>query len=213
MQIRKIIRLVAGFAATVVALPVIGQWFIALAEELDWYKSPVETAGFVISLITDSQWFPWTGGVVFGFAIGTWLDALLRRKEREPILSKARTDLTGLADEADDVANELQKIVGETQFKPPGHPDFVDSFGSASHAKMWQQSMHEKSETAVRQYRNNYSTRCWKIIETAKVYIDIPQRDIWPLSTTISSPNDLDCMARLLNTISAKLRFVKVMNN
>lgn len=82
----KIVRRVATVALVLPALGIIqdvaGEWFIEYARERGAYERPTERMAAIMnamSVVTDAWWFPWIGGVIIGFAVGTWLDAILRR--------------------------------------------------------------------------------------------------------------------------------------
>lgn len=83
--LRKTFRTAAIVLLPLVIIPVASEFFIELARELGVYDHPSERVASVSSFlaeITAHSWFPWIGGMIFGFALGTWTDWLLRRQER-----------------------------------------------------------------------------------------------------------------------------------
>jgi hypothetical protein len=74
-------------AATVVAVAVVaplGQFVISLWDEAGAYQHPRAKAAAVLAwfaVVTANSWFHWLGGGVIGFAIGAWLDAVMKRRE------------------------------------------------------------------------------------------------------------------------------------
>lgn len=82
--IKKIVLGFAAFVGTAVAVPLVGQFFISLAEEWGLYKQPSARLAVVIAWLADltsQSWFHWIGGILIGFAAGVWLDALMKRRE------------------------------------------------------------------------------------------------------------------------------------
>ena len=59
------------------------EFFIELAREGGLYKQPSAKVAAVLEVVTspvESRWFWAAAGLMFGCAIGVWLDALLRRE-------------------------------------------------------------------------------------------------------------------------------------
>lgn len=77
------IRRAALASVSFLFLTVVTLWITAYSDEKRWFAHPSEQLAAVLTLshlILANWWFHWIGGGVIGFAIGTWLDALLRRK-------------------------------------------------------------------------------------------------------------------------------------
>lgn len=58
-------------------------WIAAYSEEHHWFAHPSDQLAAVMSFLAavlGNAWFHWIGGAVFGFAVGVWLDAFLRKK-------------------------------------------------------------------------------------------------------------------------------------
>jgi hypothetical protein len=83
-HVRKVALYLAGIAIAVALVAPAGQFFISLADERGWYKNPNAKVATVIAWINTtaaSPWFHWIAGSIVGFAIGVWLDALLKRRD------------------------------------------------------------------------------------------------------------------------------------
>lgn len=72
-------RWVASVTATVVILPVIGQFFIELADDLGAYTNSLERVQWALTAVTSNSAFPWICGILIGFSTGTWVDIIARR--------------------------------------------------------------------------------------------------------------------------------------
>ena len=88
MAMRSYVRRIAPFLVTavltIVVVPPAGQFFISLAEEHGWYQNPGAKLNVVVACfaaIASSASFHWAGGAIIGFAIGVWLDAILKRRD------------------------------------------------------------------------------------------------------------------------------------
>jgi hypothetical protein len=74
----------AGAVVTVAILAPVGQFFISLADEWGWYQHPSAKVAAVLmwlATLTGHAWFHWSGGAIVGFAVGVWLDALMKRRD------------------------------------------------------------------------------------------------------------------------------------
>jgi len=88
-HVRVVAVWLAGAVATVAVVPLLGQFFVSLADEQGWYAHPSARVHAVLSAltaITASPWFHWLGGATIGFAGGVWLDAIARKRDIQPDL-------------------------------------------------------------------------------------------------------------------------------
>lgn len=84
-SVRSIVRAASTVSAAGIISPVVGEWFVKLAEERGLYEEPsshVERAMTWLASWTQMPGFGWVAGLLVGFAAGVWVDALLRRRER-----------------------------------------------------------------------------------------------------------------------------------
>jgi len=68
--------------AIFVVSTVAGGFILALCDDAGWFKKPWEKVAALIALahwLTGNPWVHWIGGGIIGFAIGVWLDDVLRR--------------------------------------------------------------------------------------------------------------------------------------
>jgi len=96
-RFRVWIRWGAAIVGGGVITPVVGEFFIKLAEEYGAYDQPSTKVGAAmgaISAITGRPAFPWIAGILIGFALGIWLDYFLRRSEPNG-MSGSSTKLPG----------------------------------------------------------------------------------------------------------------------
>jgi hypothetical protein len=76
--VRRAALAFAGFVVTTI----VGGFILQLCEGADWYKHPWDTVARLIDFV---HWFlgnsivHWIGGAAVGFALGIWIDDLLRR--------------------------------------------------------------------------------------------------------------------------------------
>jgi hypothetical protein len=81
------IRIAFSVLAAITVLPVVGQFFVALADERGWYKHPSEKVAQAVVLMGDlvgAAWFHWTAGILIGLAVGVWLDTIFGRPKSRP---------------------------------------------------------------------------------------------------------------------------------
>ncbi|MBA2588842.1 MAG: hypothetical protein H0U98_09490 [Alphaproteobacteria bacterium] len=79
----KLLKHLRTFALYLVGT-VFAIWLGALAQDLHWLDHPraqVQALMNVLAAVAHSEAFHWAGGVAIGFALGVWLDTMLRRKE------------------------------------------------------------------------------------------------------------------------------------
>lgn len=103
MQIgRKHIRDTAiglvGAVVGVVILDPVGQFWVAYWQERGVYDHPGRTlnaAAEALHAVAASAAFHWCGGIAIGFAVGVWLDALLRKRERRALIVPGRPEADG----------------------------------------------------------------------------------------------------------------------
>jgi hypothetical protein len=81
------VRGVAISLAGTILLTLATLWLTAFSDEQKWFAHPhaqfVAAMNFVAAIVA-SAWFHWVGGAIIGFAIGIWLDDLLRRLAARP---------------------------------------------------------------------------------------------------------------------------------
>lgn len=83
--LRSILRSVSAASAPVILAPVVGEWFVKLAEEKGVYSEPSSRLGHAMTWLaswTNLRGFDFVAGLVVGLTIGLWLDYLLRVRER-----------------------------------------------------------------------------------------------------------------------------------
>lgn len=88
--IRQIVRSASAVGAAGILAPVAGEWFVKLAEERGLYEEPsshLERAMSWLASWTAVPGFAWVAGSVLGFAVGLWVDALLRRRDGNRVAS------------------------------------------------------------------------------------------------------------------------------
>jgi hypothetical protein len=97
---RKIIRMaatsVAAIAFSGLVYPVVSEFFIELAREHGWYDKPSDKVAAMtewLSFVRET-WFIASSTGVIGFALGVWVDAILRRSESIQPKTGENTDKT-----------------------------------------------------------------------------------------------------------------------
>lgn len=83
--LRSTARFVLVCATALVLVPVIGEWFVKLADERGFYAKPssrLERAIMWLASWADLPGFKFVAGLVLGLTIGLWLDRWLRIRER-----------------------------------------------------------------------------------------------------------------------------------
>jgi hypothetical protein len=202
-----------GLFSAVIVLPFLTAW----AEKAGWFDNPPETAANMIAVILEfsalasKPWVAWTVGgalgVISGFAAGVWLDALLRRKEREPLVRQAEIDLNGLADEAEKISAAIYRLMGESQRKPPTLPRYTsvmkEDWEAGSDA--WRDENQEITERLARQYLTEYAASAWRVIGIAEKYVEITRDHRWDLDR---AHEPAERMAQFLAELSGRLRLV-----
>jgi hypothetical protein len=84
-HIRAVSLGLGAFVAAVAVTAPVGNFFIALAAQHHIYDNPDKTVTDALAWlhgVTTTWWFQWSGGIIVGFALGAWLDALIGRRER-----------------------------------------------------------------------------------------------------------------------------------
>lgn len=77
---------------TLAVTPTIGQFFISLAENHGLYKNPdalVFSMMDFIRALADATWFHWIGGGIIGFAIGAYIDSIMKERGSNPAMSES----------------------------------------------------------------------------------------------------------------------------
>jgi hypothetical protein len=89
----------AGTLVSVTLIPVVGQWFIELAKERGTYDHPSQRlSAFATQLeaMGHSAVLHWAAGLAVAFALGAYLDGVLRRRENAaqipPAMSSGQTE-------------------------------------------------------------------------------------------------------------------------
>ena len=83
---RRFFQIFWAIVAAIIVVPVAGGWFSELAKEKGLYEQPSEKADAAMIWLSSFVSRPtyWgLAGLVVGMAIGMWMDALLRRREKE----------------------------------------------------------------------------------------------------------------------------------
>jgi hypothetical protein len=86
---------VAGAIVTVLVLTPLGEFVIVYLHKHHVYDDPDRTLASVLAWthgVTKSAPFQWGGGLVIGFAIGAWLDAIFGRPGRRKSLGSAEAE-------------------------------------------------------------------------------------------------------------------------
>ena len=84
LVVRKFFQILWLALAAVLIVPVLGGYFIELAKERGLYKHPSVRAEATIHLLLDTALNPLyltSAGMMFGLALGMWIDAVLLRRE------------------------------------------------------------------------------------------------------------------------------------
>jgi hypothetical protein len=102
-HVRRTGGYLTGLVVACAIVAPIGNFFIVWANQNGWYEDPNRTVRAVIqfltwglgylTIITSSGWFHWIGGIIIGFTVGVYLDAIMRPKEEvagNPIYREAR---------------------------------------------------------------------------------------------------------------------------
>lgn len=109
------IRWAAAVVSTIVLVPVVGEFFVRLAEEFGWYEHPTATVKLLTRALSDvvgHDLFCWIAGGVLGFTGGVWLDAVVRRRQPATLHAK-EIDREALAAEAEGVSKAVATLLGE----------------------------------------------------------------------------------------------------
>lgn len=81
----RILRLLSAFLALTVATAIVEPFIVAWLTSVRWYEEPAESVGLAVNWlasIVGEGAFPWIAAGVLGLALGSWLDATLRRFDR-----------------------------------------------------------------------------------------------------------------------------------
>ncbi len=84
LAVRRFFQILWLALAAVLIVPVLGGYFIELAKERGLYKDPSVRAEAAIHLLLDTALKPLylaSAGIMFGLALGMWMDAVLLRRE------------------------------------------------------------------------------------------------------------------------------------
>jgi hypothetical protein len=97
---RRFFQVFWAIVAAIIVVPVAGGWFSELAKEKGLYEHPSENMEAVMTWLSSfvSQPTYWgLAGLVVGMAVGMWMDAILKRREKDGVTARPgyiRTALT-----------------------------------------------------------------------------------------------------------------------
>lgn len=121
---RSTIRKIAAAIGAVVLSPVLGQFFVSLAQGWGWYDAPSRKVAFVtdaLSVIAANPWFHWFGGIVVGFVAGIWMIRLFPESTAK---KNAQDHLEGW--KRPDLRQALSEIHDATRAIDYEHPNSFD---------------------------------------------------------------------------------------
>lgn len=158
---------------------------------------------FLLSLAASAL----AGGAVF-----TAIYAAIVDHEFRPLVRAAAIDLKDLAERAERLANDINRMLAERQTRPPTHPDFGGPGGPGDRlsnldVEQWQRDSHNRREAAVRRYLSDYAAPAWAIIESAKKYVEVTDYEI--MSIQHVSDHNIADVARLLARLAGRLRLIE----
>lgn len=105
------IRWASAGLVTFTVVTVAGGFVLQLCAVAPWYEHAWDTVARITAIvlgIVGSAWFHWIGGLSVGFAVGIWLDDLLRRlvSRQNPIIERPKSE-KGFLDYQLDVATSM----------------------------------------------------------------------------------------------------------
>lgn len=151
----RLARHVAFWATVTVIGAVGGNFFISLADERGWYKSPSARVDALIAWlpsIVGSSWFPWVSGGVVGFTIGAWLDTLFIKQPMPVALSETQRNVTVNTSTPRLIVTEAPKVEPKPATEPKLFVDKPFSFFS----QMWKGNNSLQAKALIQPYVGMY---------------------------------------------------------
>jgi hypothetical protein len=203
-RIRTIARWVFSFIFLILAAPsavaVLGEFFIEMARERGFYKDPWQRLDSAVTWLGDfvgHTWFMCLVAGFFGLAAGSWVDNLLRRRERDI----AQVDRVALANRAEELCRKIAALAGEH---------------AGERAVAWGQGNPNESPFArtgpidarfLERFGSRHGQEFWSIVAEAKKVISIDDHQIWHLGHGLSSVSDLNTFLQFMAKLASDLRF------
>lgn len=199
------LRWTASIAAALVFTPIIGQWFIELADELGLYERPAERARAMIAALTASAWFHWIGGGILGFFAGVWLDALVRREPKSRAADRER-----VAQRAEALARNIGALFGE-------HEAERSIAWEEDSKKLMRAALTEggfpgrKASTkanarAVERFGERFASDVVSLVHEAQKLVPISKSDVWQITSGLNSASGIAEAMIGLSKIAVELR-------
>lgn len=109
---RRFFQIFWAILAAIIVVPVAGEWFVEFAKEKGLYEHPSENADAAMSWLSSLATQPayWgVAGLAVGMAGGMWMDAVLKRREKQDGASISEADKQCLNMVASFILGQLSK--------------------------------------------------------------------------------------------------------
>jgi hypothetical protein len=149
-----------------------------------------------------NSWFHWIGGGIIGFAVGAWLDTLLKRQSAK--LANNEIDRETLASEAETLAANISALIGDYSGRAQiaWHQDAATMRAGRGIFV----NTAEIEAKAVERYGEKYHKDVWRVIALAQKCIQLDDRtEIWFASQSFNY-RQIEQLPVLLAKIAVNLR-------
>jgi hypothetical protein len=159
-----------------------------------------------IDFLVSNHWYWLAVGAATGLAVGTWLDAFLKRQS---IATPSNAiDRQALASEADNLAASISVLVSDytSRLQIAWHEDSAGLRAAMADGNALMGNHARIQAQAIERYGEKYHRDVWRVIALAQKCIQLDRGDMWRISHGIRF-EQVEQLPMVLTKIAAALRY------
>ncbi|MBY0582357.1 MAG: hypothetical protein K2P68_05480 [Sphingomonas sp.] len=213
VDMRSTIRKFSTWLLAGIAIAVIGQFFIQVAQDKGWYTRAGHKWDVAMTFLL-SSWTLYPATLLAGFVVGLWVDAILAKRERKPLEEEAQRhyiDRLALALEAEILSREIAALAGAGQARAAiawqeDTSEMISRGPEEPRRPTRDRSVSERAKI-IEKYGEKYHADAWRIIDAAGRLMPLDRNDVWQVSHLLHGGYDIDKMSSYLMRIANGLRY------